>query len=149
MPIISSKIISTVLQVDGRTSITERHKDHSGVDHDMTYLAAVGLDTQAVLVARAANIGEAIDKRDAVEAEAANFVLPISRVAYVRRFTATERKAIYAQTKSNADVEDFWNMLLMADNGVHLNDPEVKRGLQMFEAGGLIGKGRAATIGAQ
>lgn len=127
--------------------VKERHIDHLGIAHDLEYLASVGLDIQAVLTERAANMGAAIDQREAVLAEALNFELPISQVDYARRFTSAERQTIYTAAKSNAAVEDFWNMLLLAKNGVHLSAPEVMAGLVLFEQAGLIGEGRAAIIG--
>lgn len=147
MPIITSQIISQSVQVDERILVKERHIDHLGVVYDYEYSAAADLDTVAVLSARAENLGTEIDRREAVLAEAVNFELPISQVDYARRFTATERQAIYTAAKTNAAVEDFWNMLLLAKNGVHLSAPEVMGGLILFEQAGLIGAGRAAIIG--
>jgi hypothetical protein len=147
MPIVSSLIVSQVPQVDGRISVTERHRDHNGVDHDVVYLAPADMELDAVLSARAIKMGAEIDRREAIEAESLNFELPISQVNYVRRFTTTERHAIYAATKTNVEVEDFWNMLLLATGGVHLSAPEVQAGLQLFEQAGLIASGRAAVIG--
>lgn len=116
--------------------------------HTAEYLASPGFDVEAVLLARAVNLGTAIDMREAVEAEASNFEVPLTRIQYVRRFTSAERKAIAAAAKTNDDVAEFWNMLGWAD-GVHLSAPEVQSALAMFEAAGLIGAGRAAEIGAK
>ena len=148
MPIVSSQIVSSSVQVDGRLLVKERHVDHNGKTHEHEYLAAIGLDVDAVLTARAANIGAAIDMRDAVEAEANNFEIPLTRIAYVRRFTSVERKAIANAAKTNDSVGEFWNMLSWADGGIHIKSPEVQGALQMFETAGLIGVGRAAVIGA-
>lgn len=148
MPIVSSQIISSSVQADGRALVKERHRDNNGVDHDIEYTAAVGMDTGAVLAARAQKLGVALDMRDAVEAEAVNFDIPLTRIAYVRRFTSAERKAIATAAKSNDDVAEFWNMLSWADGGIHISSPEVQSALQMFEAAGLVGTGRAAIIGA-
>lgn len=147
MGIISSQIISQVVQGDGRTSVQERHRDHHGVDHEIQYLAAVGLDVNAVLTARAEKLGAAIDMRDAVEAEAANFEVPLTRMAFVRRFTSTERKAIAAAAKINEDVAEFWNMLGWTQS-VRVSAIETQTALTMFEQLLLIGPGRAAIIGA-
>src|SRR5688500_13114432 len=124
MPIISSQIASQTVQIDARTAVIERHRDHNGVDHDVSYLATVGMDIEAVLSARAIKMGAEIDRQEAVEAEANNFELPISQINYVRRFTTVERHAIYSAAKTNVAVEDFWNLLLLAKNGVHLSAPE-------------------------
>lgn len=148
MPIVSSQIVSSSVQVDGRSLVKERHIDHHGVTHEKEYLADVGLDVEAVLTARAVNLGAALDMRGLVEAEAVNFEVPLTRIQYVRRFTSAERKAIAATAKTNDDVAEFWNMLSWADGGIHISAPEVQSALQMFEQAGLIGAGRAAIIGA-
>ena len=147
MPIISSSIISHAVQGNGRTRVKERHTDHLGVAHEHEYDAVVGLDINFIMEQRAINMGAAIDKREAELAEASNFELPISQVDYARRFTAQERRNIYVAKRTNEHVEDFWNMLLLAKNGVHLSAPEVMAGLVLFEQAGLIGEGRAAIIG--
>lgn len=65
------------------------------------------------------------------------------------RFTADERKAIRTAAKSNADVEDFLDLLdTAAATGTQIrsDDAVLNAGLQMMEAAGLIGPGRAAAI---
>lgn len=148
MPILSSQIISSSTQVDGRSLVKERHVDHNGKPHDYEYLAAIGLDVGAVLAARAANIGAEIDMREAVEAEAGNFNILLTRIEYVRRFTVIERKAIATAAKTNDDVDDSWNMLGWANEGINIMSSEVQGALQLFETLGLIASGRAAIIGA-
>jgi hypothetical protein len=59
MPTIFSRIISSSVQVDGRTRFRERHTGYLGVVHEHGHLAAIGLDTDVVLVARPAITGAA------------------------------------------------------------------------------------------
>lgn len=148
MPITSSRIISQTPQEDGRILVVERHTDHYGTEHDVQYLAAADLDLEAVLVARGANIFAAIDMRDAVEAEAHNFELPLSQVEFLKRFTPQERQNVYVAKRTDEQVEDVWNFVMAAINGIYLNDPVTVGGLALLEAKGLIDAGRAAEIGA-
>lgn len=156
MPIITSTIIATRPQVDGRAYITERHTDHNGNSYDHEYLADVGLDVDLVMQLRAQNIGARIDAREAAEAEAANYRLPLTKYQFRLRFTEQERAACDAfnagfethQALSDAQkaairtgLEDF--------RAAQAIDPVLAAPmLQMYEALGLIGAGRAAEIGA-
>ncbi len=147
MPVISSQIVSTSVQVDGRSLVKELHIDHTGKPYEVEYLAEAGLDVADVLALRGENIGAGIDARDAAIAEAANFRVPITKIQYIRRFTSEERQAIDAAAQANASVREFMNMLNWAED-VDVGSAEVQYALAMFEQAGLIGSGRAATIGA-
>ena len=52
MAIISSQVIEDQAQKDGRRSIRERHIDHLGTYHFVQYLADVGMDINAIMLAR-------------------------------------------------------------------------------------------------
>lgn len=147
MPIVSSQIISQVTQADGRVSVTERHTDHTGVDHDVLYLAAADMDIQEVLDLRAQKMGAEIDRREAAEAESSNFEIPISQIEFLKRFTDVERKAVYAAKKTDVEVEDVWNFVTTAVNGIRLSNPLTIYGLNLLESKGLIAAGRATEIG--
>lgn len=58
MAIATSAVIADQLQADGRRYVTERHTDHLGAHHDVTYLAESGANAQTPLSARAAQIVE-------------------------------------------------------------------------------------------
>lgn len=58
MPITSSIIVEDSAQNDGRRSIREKHIDHLGVNHFVTYLAESGTDEEANLANRVAQIEE-------------------------------------------------------------------------------------------
>lgn len=65
------------------------------------------------------------------------------------RFTSDERKAILAAAKTNADVEDFDDMLnTAAATGTRIvsTNALVRDGLTLMENAGLIDPGRAAEI---
>jgi hypothetical protein len=57
MPIVSSVLTTESAQRDGRHWIEERHTDQVGVVYPIRYLADAGLDTNAVMTARAVQIG--------------------------------------------------------------------------------------------
>lgn len=53
MPIVSSIITETSLQVDGRFRVVEKHLDEYGIEYLVTYLSAPGFDRVAAMLARA------------------------------------------------------------------------------------------------
>jgi len=69
----------------------------------------------------------------------------LTKFQFMSRFTVAERKAITALSKNNQDLED-WLMLFKLTEEMNLNDPQTIVGVQMLEAGGIIGVGRAVEI---
>lgn len=79
-----------------------------------------------------------------------NFVpLPEARVltrrAYLGLFSQEERVAIRVAAKNFPALEDYLELLSIAEY-VDLDDPDVAAGLAALEAAGLISPGRAAEI---
>lgn len=66
-------------------------------------------------------------------------------IEFMRRFTETERKAIWAAQLVNADIDDAIKLLVVATQ-VHSNDVDVVRMVNAFELMGLIGSGRANEV---
>lgn len=60
MSIVSSSLIAEGAQADGRRWIAETHTDNIGLKYVIRYLADVGLDTAAVLAARAITLASDI-----------------------------------------------------------------------------------------
>ena len=158
MPIISSTIIATRPQVDGRAYVTERHTDHNGNAYDHEYLADVGLDTGLVMQLRAQNIGMQIDAREAAEVEASRFTLPVSKVAWRRRFTTEEQDSIDAFNEGGYLVHPALDdatkgairrglVLYTETTSVNPLDPDTQALLGLYTALGLLAAGRAAEIG--
>lgn len=56
MPIVFSVIVSDAVQVDGRRRVEERHTDHRGGIHNVSYMANAGDDVSLTLPTRAALI---------------------------------------------------------------------------------------------
>jgi len=69
----------------------------------------------------------------------------LTKVAYLKRFTQAERIGIREAAKVNAVVEDYVELLNLAQD-VDLADPETIAGVQQLEAAGLLVTGRAAEI---
>jgi len=69
----------------------------------------------------------------------------LSKVGYMSRFTDVELAAIYTAAKSVVQIE-VWLEKFKAAEFVDLDDPLVLEGLQILEAIGLIGSGRADEI---
>lgn len=68
-----------------------------------------------------------------------------TKLEYLRRFTQAERIAIRTTTKTVPMLEDYMALLELASE-VRSDDPDVIAALNMLEAGGLIGTGRAQEI---
>ena len=71
--------------------------------------------------------------------------VPISKLKFMKRFTAAEYTAIKSAAASNGDVDFFWQKFLTAQDIV-LSDPELIAGLSALEQFGILAPGRAAEI---
>lgn len=71
--------------------------------------------------------------------------LPITRAAFLLRFTGPERVAIKAARATDPMIDDLWE-ILDALSEVHLDHPEMVRGLSYLTQQGLLAQGRAAEI---
>ena len=69
----------------------------------------------------------------------------LSKVAYLKRFTQTERINIRAAAAVNPVVDDYVQLLNLT-NEVDLDDPDTVGGVNALEAAGLLSAGRAAEI---
>lgn len=69
----------------------------------------------------------------------------MTKLEFLRRFTAEERVAIRTVAKSNVQIEDYLALLELADE-VNTRDSDTRGGVQMLEAAGLLAAGRAAEI---
>ena len=118
MPIVSSEIVSAVTQADTSISVQERHIDHNGVVYDQIYIAPPGLDINTVLAERAVKLSIFIDNKEAVDLEAANFVIPIRMEDFLLRLTSAERSAIREAAKTDTEVDDI---LFIAVNRREIN----------------------------
>lgn len=145
MPIVSSQIVSATVQASGDRSVHEQHTDHTGRAYDVNYFAPAGMDIDAVLTDRAANIGAVIDARETVAREAANFETPILWADFIDRFTAQERIAVRAARTTDPMIDDFLD--LGEKRGVmYLRSPRLAAALDYMIAAGLIAAGRKAEV---
>lgn len=145
MPIVSSALLTDTLQADGSRSVLERHTDHHGKTYEVQYFCAPGLDPQTVLTSRARAMGAEIDAREAAEAEANNFEVPLTRKQFLDRFSAAEYAGIKAAVEINATLDFYWQKLMVAES-VYLTNAETVAGVNLLEQAGLIAAGRAAQI---
>lgn len=154
--IISSEIISDIPQIDGRRDITELHLYSDGATQVINYLADADLDIQYIASQRAININLELDRKEKELAEAMNFEVPLYKAEFRDLFTATEQilidnfNASY-QDNPNLSAEQKAGILsalaYYADAGrVYLSHPKTIAFVQMYEALGLIGAGRASEI---
>ena len=147
MGILSSSFKVGVPQADGRVYVREAHVDQDGVPIDVEYLADPAANHQAIMEARAARMSAEIDARLAVEAEARNYKLPLSRVDFMRRMTVEERVAVRQRAEVDPYAFDFLDLLRSSVN-VNLTDLDVQRGLGYLVMVGVLTADRAREIGA-
>lgn len=69
----------------------------------------------------------------------------ITKLAFMRRFTNTERVAIYSAEKNDINVSVWMDMFRLAQE-INLDDPDLVQGIQLFELAGIIGQGRSAEV---
>ncbi|MCX8017172.1 MAG: hypothetical protein N2690_04620 [Rhodocyclaceae bacterium] len=70
---------------------------------------------------------------------------PISKLAFMERFTDAELAAIYQAAKEDVRVEVWMDKLKLAAE-VDLADARTRAGVEALESFGLIGKGRVEEI---
>lgn len=78
-------VTSSTYQADppdtiGRYQVVERHIDHIGREHMISYTCEPGWEPGEIMSARAAKLGAEIDRRDQQEAEANNFAVPWTKL---------------------------------------------------------------------
>lgn len=71
--------------------------------------------------------------------------MKLTKLEYLRKFTAEERIAIRTVAKSNPVLEDYLSMLELADE-IDIADTDTVAAVMMLEQGGLLAQGRAAEI---
>ena len=69
----------------------------------------------------------------------------MTKLEFLRRFTATERVTLRQAATQNPYLADYMNLLELAGE-IRTDDPDTVSGLGMLEAAGLIEPGRAAEI---
>lgn len=71
--------------------------------------------------------------------------ITLTKLEYLRRFTQPERIRIRDAAAVNAQLADYMQLLELATE-VRTDDPDTIAAVQMLEAAGLIGAGRAQEI---
>ena len=92
--------------------------------------------------------GPAFVTREAEGSEVLNYAannVEYDTFDFLRRFTSEERITIRTAAKTNAVLEDFMALLEMSQH-VQSTDPDTVAGMQLLEAAGLLGPGRAQQI---
>lgn len=70
---------------------------------------------------------------------------PWTKKEFLLKFTPTEYAAIAAATKTNAALDYYWQLFMVAEN-VLKTDPATIAGINALEGAGLLAAGRAAEI---
>lgn len=69
----------------------------------------------------------------------------LTKLKFIKRFTAMEYATIKGAAANNATLDYYWQMLMLAEE-VRLDDPDTMAGVTMLEQVGLLAPGRAAEI---
>ena len=156
MRIVTSEIIDQVVQIDGRISVTERHTYDDGATQLISYLAEPEFDLQAIANDRAANINVQLAIKEAQQAEALNFEIPLLKAEFRDLFTDVEQIAIdnfNATYKSNGNLTTEQKAQILSAlayysdaQRVYLSHPKTIAFVNLYEALGLISGGRAAEV---
>lgn len=72
-------------------------------------------------------------------------VVPWTKKEFLLKFTPAEYAAIAAATKSNATLDYYWQLFMVAEN-VLKTDPATIDGIKALESAGLLATGRSAAI---
>lgn len=68
-----------------------------------------------------------------------------TKLEYLRRFTQDERIAIRTAAKTVPQLDDYLELLTLAED-IRSDDPDIVGALQMLEGAGLMAPGRAQEI---
>lgn len=69
----------------------------------------------------------------------------LTKLKFIKRFTAAEYAAIKGAAAANPTLDYYWQMLMLAEE-VRLDDPDTIAGVTTLEQVGLLAAGRAAEI---
>lgn len=145
MPIIESNYDTSPPDTAGRYQVVERHIDHTGRELMVTYTCEPHWNPAEVMEMRATKLGEEIDRREAQDLEAANFVIPWSRKDFWLRVTPEEYAACKALTATD-HVADYYFEVLRSADPIYPGNPVLVAGLTYFETAGKLAAGRANEI---
>jgi hypothetical protein len=143
MAIVSSTLqADPFAQADGRTYVRELHVDGQGAQYRIEYLAAVGLDRNAVMAARAVALAnELADEEFRRCVDAGTFtVLQQTGAQLAARFRAAYRAASREQAARLA----YW--LLERINAGQVTDAQVQSAFGLTAAQYTAMKARATTL---
>lgn len=101
-----SIISSSIVQADGRLSVTEQHTYDSGYIWEFTYLADADMDLQTVANLRAANINTELERRNREELAALNYEVPIPVRKFFDLVPQSDRLVLRQLAKTNVAMED-------------------------------------------
>jgi hypothetical protein len=115
--IVSSVIVSDVVQVDGRHAVVEQHTDSLGFVHLFQYLAELGIDINAALSAHATQVlnslvnGEIATNIAMVEAQG-SLAVPVFVYTTMAQNATPLREAYRVSTQGQAiQIGDYLNTL--------------------------------------
>lgn len=143
---LSSEFTVGPVQADGRFYISERHTDGNGEEYVYDWLSDGSQDPQMVMEERAKMIKATLDRRESARLAVIGTSVPLTRFAFLDRFTTMERVGVREAAKTNPVIEDFMKMLELSGN---ISLPLARPGLAYLVAVGKLTSARAAEIGAE
>lgn len=146
MRIISSAFVTGPAQADGRFYVSETHVDESGMEYFYEWLSDGTQNAQMVLEERAAVISATLTQREDARLAVVGTSVPLTRFAFLDRFTTMERVGVREAAKTNPVIEDFMKMLELSGN---ISLALARPGLSYLVSVGKLTAARAAEIGAE
>jgi hypothetical protein len=143
MPIISSIIVTSQLQIDGTLLVHEQHIDHKGVIYDNLYNASIDSDIELTAQLRGEQIGIAIDQREAATLESLNYEIPLTDIDVMRRLTPAEWDAF--QTSTDITIAYLRSVFLKA-KVVYRTDPLTIDGFAALVSAGILTQARVDEV---
>lgn len=145
MPIINSTYQADAPDAMGRYQVVERHIDHIGKEHMVTYTCEPTWSPEEIMTARAMKLGTEIDRREAQDAEANNFQVPWTHREFWQRVTPEEFADCLEFSKTDSVAAYFWEVM-HTDGPIYPGNALLVQGLTYFEQAGKLAAGRANEI---
>lgn len=143
MPIISSIVLSSTPQANGKLLVHEQHTDHAGMVYDHVYHADAGDDIALIAQLRGENMGADIDRIEAAKAASTNYEIPLTDIEIMRRLTPGEWAAFQVSTDETIG---YFRSIFAKAKIIYRTDPLTIAGFNAMVAAGILTTDRTAEV---
>jgi hypothetical protein len=142
MPIVSSTHVVGHAQADGRRYVTERHTDHLGATHEVSYLATVNADYVAIRTARVPLVEATLAENEFLAILNAAIVSPThqSKAQFMARLREEYRR------RSQAELAQLAYWIIERLNSGQITDAELQAAFGLSSGQYTNYKARAVTL---